>query len=294
MKEALCALQIELTNTCQLSCAECPRRFMTRQVGNMDFELAKLLIDEGLEYKKDMGFNLNGIGEPLLYPHLSELIYYMAEKGVKHYDLFTNLAVNSNSVYSVFKAISETPMDVTLAISMHLYDDSGNLHKPTEANFDKNFGIITELIENKPNVHTHISMIDTKYHTEDIIAKFHTLFRTFLLPENIHVIRQLNPWFDLVKDMAGKNGYDLGCVTPSVCDYPFILFHVGWDGKVIICCTDDVNEECVLGEVKEKGDLRKIWHGEKLEQIRKDFNEYKINIAPCNRCHRTLFARKEK
>lgn len=290
MKEALCAIQMELTNSCQLACAECPRRFMGRQVGNMDFELAKLIVEEGLEYRKDMGFNLNGLGEPLLYPDLEKFIYYMALKQVVHFDLFTNLLVSSTVVESIAKAIKDSNIDVTLVMTLHLYNERGNKYN-TDKLFEKNLKIILNTLGHSGKVKSHISMIDTKYHIDNDFV-FDKFINMGLPKENIHKIERLNPWFGLVESMAGKSGYDVGCNTPSICDYPFILFHVGWDGKVIICCTDDVNEECVLGEVKSKGDLRRIWYGEKLEQIRKDFNEYKINIAPCDRCNRTLFARR--
>jgi len=40
MQHKIEAIQLELTNACGLDCAECPRRYMTRKVGMMDFELA--------------------------------------------------------------------------------------------------------------------------------------------------------------------------------------------------------------------------------------------------------------
>ncbi|MFZ3064217.1 MAG: SPASM domain-containing protein [Nitrospirota bacterium] len=292
METNLEAIRLELTNKCQLSCAECSRRFMSRPVGEMDFELAKLIVEEGLEYKKDISFILSGLGEPLLYKRLPELIDFMAEKGVAHLNLFTNLSmkIKPSEVGDVFKAINKSKINVNLIMSLHLYDENGQIQSVVKNNFDENFDIAMELLQDNKRVDKHITVVDTKYHTDEDTSLYR--YRKYLIPENIQVARQLNPWFDLVKDMAGKEGHSPGSIAPSICEHPFILLYAGWDGQVLICCTDGVNGECTLGEIKEKGDLKRIWEGDKLNQIRKEFNEYKITIQPCKKCYKTLFARK--
>lgn len=293
METNLTAIRLELTNKCQLSCAECSRRFMSRPVGEMDFQLAKLIVEEGLDYRKDMSFIFSGLGEPLLYKKLPELIDFMAEKGVAHLNLFTNLSVKkkTSEVGDIFKAINKSKINVALIMSLHLYDENGQIQSVVKNNFDDNFDIAMGLLHDTKKVDKHITIIDTKYHSEKDTSLYR--YKKHLAPENIHVVRQLNPWFDLVRDMAGKEGYSPGCFAPSICEHPFILLYVGWDGQIPICCTDGVNAECVLGEIKENGDLKRIWEGDKLSQIRKDFNEYKITIEPCKKCYKTLFARED-
>ena len=259
----------------------------------MDFQLAKLIIEEGLDYRKDMSFIFSGLGEPLLYNRLPELIDFMAEKGVAHLNLFTNLSVKkkTSEVGDIFKALNKSNINVALIMSLHLYDENGQIQSVVKNNFDENFDIAMELLQDNKKVDKYITIIDTKYHAEEDTALYR--YRKHLTPENIYVVRQLNPWFDLVTDMAGKEGCSPGCVAPSICEHPFILLYAGWNGQVPICCTDGVNAECVLGEIKEKGDLKRIWEGDKLGQIRKDFNGYKITIQPCKRCYKTLFARED-
>jgi len=288
MDTNLVAIQMELTNACQLDCAECPHRIMSRKTGMMNIDTAKLLVEEGLAYKRDIGFNLNGLGEPLLYPHLAELIYFMQEKGVVHFDLFTSLSAPTKNVEKVFKAIAETKMDITLAITKHQYDLHGDC-QVNEEQFQKHF----EIALNTPGkIAKHIHMNATKFHTSEFLDSFLAHYRKFLPNDNVHYTKQINPWFNLVKDMGSAEwGSEAPNMNRNICDYPFILFHVGWDGKVIICCTDDVDEELVLGEVKEKGDLRKIWEGPKLQEIRDKFNNYVIDTAPCTKCERTAWSR---
>jgi hypothetical protein len=288
LNESLVAIQMEVTNACQLDCAECPHRVMSRKIGMMDLNLAKLLVDEGLAYKRDIGFNLNGLGEPLLYPHLPELIRYMQEKGVVHFDLFTSLSAPTKNVERVFEAIASTNIDVTLAITKHLFDPNGEC-QVEEEQFQKHFEIA---LATPGKIAKHIHMNATKFHTKQMLDEFCAYYRQVLPHDHVHYTEQINPWFNLVRDMASTEyGYDKGSLSKTVCDYPFILLHVGWDGKVIICCTDDVDEECVLGEFKESGDLRRIWHGPVLEEIRNKFNNYIIDTAPCVKCSRTEWAR---
>lgn len=289
METKLVAVQLELTNACKLACAECPRVLMSRPVGLMDFELVKLLIRDGVEYNPDMGFNVNGLGEPLLYPKFSQTIEFMDECGAKHVDLFTSLVAAEANVIRSFEALNRSKMSVTLAMTKHLYDGKGNRQIADELMFDQH---VHRAIDMLGHVEKHIGMVLTKYHTEDDVKQFTDTYGPLFKPENLHVIRNLNPWFNLVKDMAHP---DFGASPPSlgrnICDYPFILMHVGWNGDVIVCCTDDVDGECVFGTIREPGDLKRIWHGDALEEMRRKHREYIIDMAPCNKCERTAWAR---
>lgn len=289
MKTNLVALQIELTNACKLACAECPRILMSRPVGVMNFELLKILIRDGAAYNREMGFNVNGLGEPLLYPHFGEMVEYMDSVNAHHIDLFTSLIAPDRLVDRSFQALSKTRMRVQLCITKHLYDDKGN-RQFDDAQFDRN--MLRAMSLSGGNIDRHIAVVLTKYHTEKDIADFEARYRSLFDPGNFHIIRNLNPWFNLVKDMAHP---DFGAAPPAnkpnICDYPFILLHVGWNGDVIICCSDDVDGDCILGRIEKEGDLRKVWHGPVLEAIREKHRNYVIDMKPCDKCERTAWAR---
>src|SRR3990167_4317872 len=128
MQHKIEAIQLELTNACGLDCAECPRRYMTRKVGMMDFELAKLIALETLKYNYYAGFNLNGLGEPLLYSYLPEFIEYLCSlKKDVHFDLFTGLVADTEQIKIVMRVIKDSKCDVTLAT---LLICSGSATKP--------------------------------------------------------------------------------------------------------------------------------------------------------------------
>lgn len=293
METKLVALQMELTNACRLKCAECPRILMSRPVGVMDLELAKMLVTDALAYQKErglreMGFNVNGLGEPLLYPHFAELVAHMDAAGAKHMDLFTSLIAPTRMVERAVEALNGTKMHVTLAMTKHLYDNEGKRQFDDET-FDRHLEMFRGL---SSNVDRHMGAILTKFHTDQDIAEFEAKYGAMFDKDHFHLIKNLNPWFNLVKDMAHPTFGSAGdSMDRHVCDYPFILLHVGWNGDVIICCTDDVDGEGLLGKIEKPGDLAAVWHGPALEEVRRLHNAFTPTNKPCDKCERTAWHR---
>lgn len=289
-------LQIELTNKCQLDCAECPRRLMTRPVGDMDFELAKLCAREAHSTNGSVNFNVNGLGDPILYPHLGDYFRFLSELQPNcHVSFFTNLSVPKEKVRTLFETVRTLPIRMLVATTKHVYDGKGANAAPVSRFYDEALATAAEVLAHTPNVELHSHMVINKFHSDPDIEAFFEYFRKILHPDRVHISKQLNPWLDLVIDMAGKEGFDAGHMKrpesgEATCFYPFKTCHIGWDGEMIICCTDDVNAECSFGKVKEPGDLTRLWNGPALEAIRAEFNnlfggDITNAPAPCQKCH---------
>lgn len=76
-------LQLEVTSACNLSCAMCLvsyRPAVNRAEGAMSPELFRRLIDGNPELTR---LTLQGLGEPLLQPHLAEMVAYAKERGIE-------------------------------------------------------------------------------------------------------------------------------------------------------------------------------------------------------------------
>jgi radical SAM protein with 4Fe4S-binding SPASM domain len=76
-------LQVEVTGACNLSCRMCLVRYrpkLGRTEGAMELDRFRRLLDElpGLEV-----LTLQGLGEPLIAPHLVEMVREAAERGVR-------------------------------------------------------------------------------------------------------------------------------------------------------------------------------------------------------------------
>ena len=72
--------QIEITNRCNLTCKMCPRDYFSLLKEDMPLETFKKIVDR-LENIKLL--TLTGWGEPLVHPHIFEMITYCKERGYK-------------------------------------------------------------------------------------------------------------------------------------------------------------------------------------------------------------------
>lgn len=74
-------ITVELTNQCNVSCSFCPRQQIGMQIGFMDMELYKKIINEASEHlpvKLVIFFR----GESLLHPQFIDCLKYAKEKGI--------------------------------------------------------------------------------------------------------------------------------------------------------------------------------------------------------------------
>ena len=123
------------------------------------------------------------------------------------------------------------------------------------------------------------------YTTEEDIKTFNDVFLPILGKDKVHVIERLDSWLEYIRPVA-KECSDV--TSPAVCDYPFKVMHVLWDGLVNICCTDDVTCEFKIGQITKKEDIKEIWFSPAMELLRERHNSLGVkDLSPCNLCGRT-------
>ena len=108
-------LYLETTNRCNLLCTTCPRTYEELEPpADMSFELFQRIVDQVPGVARVV---LHGVGEPMLVPHLPQMIRYLKDRGV--YVLFnTNGTVlNANNG----RAIAEAGLD-ELRVSLDAAD----------------------------------------------------------------------------------------------------------------------------------------------------------------------------
>lgn len=74
-------ITVELTNQCNVSCTFCPRQVVPMEIGYMDLDLYRKIIDEAskhLPVKLVLFFR----GESLLHPHFFECLKYAKQRGI--------------------------------------------------------------------------------------------------------------------------------------------------------------------------------------------------------------------
>ncbi|MFH1275672.1 MAG: radical SAM protein, partial [Candidatus Woesearchaeota archaeon] len=85
MKKKFKKIYIEITNVCNLSCNFCPKTI--RKPEFMSLELFKKVLEEVKQLTEEITLHL--MGEPLLHPHIKEIIN-LAEENNIYINLTTN------------------------------------------------------------------------------------------------------------------------------------------------------------------------------------------------------------
>ena len=281
------AIQMELCNTCPLAtCAECAYRYMTRPIGSMPLDFAKMVINGTVEtFGTGINFNLNGLGEGLSYPHLAEVIRYIGQKAPQgRIELFTSLIGPPERIKDVCQALLEVKNNVLLATTCHMRDDKGDILEKTANHFV--FPIVYNLLGNIPRIDLHVATNVSIYTTLEDIAIFNEVFLPILGKDKVHVIERLDPWLEHIRPYARETS---DVTNPAVCDYPFKVLFITWDGGVTVCCTDTLSDELVIGKIKQKEDIKTIWFSSAMESLRERHNNLDVrDLSPCNRCSRTV------
>lgn len=103
--------QIEPTNDCNLDCVMCPSRDIPRKT-YMTLDMFRRVIDEIVDYAR--GIRLNYLGEPLLHPHVIDMIAYAKTQSRAKVTLFTNatLLTHKMSVDLVRSGLDEIVFSV--------------------------------------------------------------------------------------------------------------------------------------------------------------------------------------
>ena len=88
----------EVTNYCNLDCLQCARPSMKRSLGTMSYEVFIKIVDE-VGPHVDI-FDLNMWGEPLINPHIFDMIEYAKKNGVKLLQMNHSTYVHNYSQYN--------------------------------------------------------------------------------------------------------------------------------------------------------------------------------------------------
>ncbi len=264
-------IDIETASVCDLACPHCYRQFIATPDKIMSRKLAFKIIDQASELNvPSMKFNWRG--EPLLNPHLSEIIDYAKKRGVLETIINTNATKLDTDMA---KKIINSGLDLMI------YSFDGGTKKSYEkmrpGRFKKNnFDEIYKNILNFHNIkkelksefpRTKIQMVLTedtyeeqdKYFdlfkdiVDDVSVKQYTerggkisdigeeYLRSACSDENIqishksHIKNKFDPNSEIMKDSDGNIFVSKGRLP---CEQPYQRMLVTYDGRVSMCCYD--------------------------------------------------------
>ena len=239
---------IETTATCNLTCGYCPR-LKIRQ--DMDFELFRQIVDEATGFGP-RSFSLHLFGEPLLYPRIFEAVRYIKHRNKRHTILLTTNGTKINDCIDDF---------VSCGIDQAFWT-----WRP-EARFRES------------------TVLRLKQW-----GKFRVRFIKEITPKE--ALEEWKDWNNVegrvIHNYGGNISLEKFGATSTESTQRHPCYHlwlapaVGWNGKILICCSDPHQKE-VIGEFPNQS-IAQAWNSEKLESIRASHlrGEYSGICATCD------------
>lgn len=282
-------IAIDPSNLCNFKC-----NFCAIQSKNEKLSFRKQLMDKELFMKiiKDLQelpeklkiLRINGQGEPLLNPHLSEMIGFAKEKDVAHFiEIITNGSLLNPELNQ--KLIDSKVDRIRISIEA-LNAEKYKSITGTEIDFAKFIENIKDLHDRSGGCEIYCKIIDAAVPSEEDKEKFYTLFGDIC--DRIFIDNVIPMWSDFDEleqnvqiGKIGVHGQKVRKVT--VCPYSFYSLIVNSDGEVTVCCAD-WKRKLVVGDLKYQSFIE-IWNGEKLRNfwvtmLRGEKNSYEM----CKKC----------
>ena len=262
-------IDIELAAVCDLGCPHCYRQFISTPDKIMSKQLAFKLIEQASELNvPSMKFNWRG--EPLLNPHLPDIIDYAKQKGV----LETIINTNATKLdHNLSKKLINSGLDLLI------YSFDGGTKKSYEKmrpgrfkknNFEdvytniKNFSILKKKLNSKfPRTKIQMVLTDDTYNeqgeylslfkdiVDDVSVKQYTerggkisdIGEEYIKKTSSHEndvknlikLKKIKPTSEVMKDSDGKIFVSTGRLP---CEQPYQRLLVTYDGRVSMCCYD--------------------------------------------------------
>lgn len=280
-------LDVDPTNRCNLGCSMCPRTFYLREgrrdwnpqgrPGEMDFSLYEKLIEEGADNGLQ-SVKLNFLGEPLMYPRLTDMVRLAASRGLW-------VMINTNATLLTEK-LSASLLEAGLTDIFFSFDSPyekeyeavriGAAYRRTLDNIGTFMAVKDSL--GKREIQTRASMVlpenQSEAALEKIKADYIKLFRDLKVAEI---------GFGLPSVMGLDYEKEYGLFPGFVCPDLFRRLFVFWDGPAGPCC-GDWERRLIMGDAWTES-LAGIWRGPAYERLREAHTSGRYeSIGACRAC----------
>lgn len=282
-------LNIEASGECNLMCRHCVRHVRPGEVGNIDLDLFKRIVDEGAEHRL-CSISPEWLGEPFIHPQIIEMIKYAKDRGV------LDVRVNTNGTLideKKAREIIDSGLDEIIFSVDAVTQKTYNRIKP--GNEEKNyFRIVNENIERlldlkkaegveKPVI--YVQMIDLAQNHEEL-RNFTSYWRH--RADMVRIAEYQSPGGNRKEKNRILNSPE--SIFP--CPQLWQRLSITWDGLVYPCggaypYAGIAKESCemFLGDLKKGESLYDIWHGRKMNYLREKHEKYEADsLDGCRHC----------
>ncbi|MDR2459775.1 MAG: radical SAM protein [Deltaproteobacteria bacterium] len=275
----------ELMGKCNLKCPICPMSMeapLGKVIGEMSSTLSvskvKELIDEGCKMGQGaMGFG--GLWEPLLSPHLEELISYGRQKGLVDIMFNTNgnllTAQRAKTLIDSGLTRIMVSLDAYTQKTYKLMRPGGDLERVEE-----NILKFLDLKGKKVLPLVRLSFCLTSLNEHEL----YPFLKRWEEKVDFFSVQYYGNFSSKDKGIFPKE--PLGPPPPlGFCDQPFRRVLVRHNGTVLPCC-DLSSMDQIVGNVHEES-LFSIWQGSKINKIRDSFTpkvDFELLSPSCRHC----------
>ncbi|MFH0786876.1 MAG: radical SAM/SPASM domain-containing protein [Pseudomonadota bacterium] len=272
---------IELTDHCNLKCPLCPNQLLPKgEKGYISLELFKKIIDQISREVYDL--NLFHRGEPLLHPHLIELITYAQGRGIPC-RIHTNATVLSNSLS---KQILTAGLEI-LSFSFDGYKASLYEKNRYPAKFEETLGNIKHFLalkkeskKRKPITVLQMMSVEENHPGPELKKLVSSLK---VLGLNRVVFRRPHNWGGAVSlSLESSTDHPKDLFT---CTFPWYALIIYWDGRVGPC-PQDFFGRMIMGDLNQQT-IPEIWNGPVMQELRAKIRDRQYPVLePCRQCDR--------
>ena len=285
-------VSIEPSNTCNAQCPVCEtgNNGMKRQVGRLDFENFKKLIDRIYKHTNTLFYYF--MGEPFLNKHSYEMIRYARDKGI-----YVETCTNGDLV-NPEKLLDSGINKISFQIggmdqkTHEIYRVNSFLNK-----IEKNLRELIDLKKSHKNgkdLHIELGFIVMR-HNESQVDSFIQWAKELkvdtynvinpcvrnMLEGHAYLPKNKKYWF------YDEEAYNNGILKPNhvpnnECIWIWNSIQINWNGDVVPCCRD-TNGEYVFGNIF-KNDFDKVWNGKEALNFRKRILENQNKLDLCSLC----------
>ena len=253
-------LHIDPTNHCNKKCHMCPTRDRYKRdifpLGYMDMGLYRAIINECNKYHgSDMTINLHKDGEPLMHPHIGEMVAY-----AKSYGMFVHFATNGILLAKKKEELVSSGLDM---LTLSAIDESA-------------VRALNDFMQYKKN---NPPFLNVKYFDEE--AEKHKDQTRTTLPLSHPLIKFKETGADSCYLFVGWHNWTDAefRLDKTPCTKMLYGMAITWEGLINSCCLD-YRRDLVLGEFP-KDSLKDGW--DKLKKVYELQHEH-IWKPPCTTC----------
>lgn len=266
---------IEIMNICQFHCSFCPKTTRTPKI--MSVERFRHVLEEVRPYTSLI--YLHVLGEPLMHPHLEELL-----RIAKEYDFTVNITTNGALLHEKVDILLHSEVVNKISVSLHSMEDSGQRELDLDTYMKNVFSFTQQAI--KHNITVIYRLWDTNTQKNEILDYIQQRYPEVSLTNTVSpqngikleyrvFLHQANQFTWPIQESLSTQdeGYCLGLKSHIA-----ILA----DETVVPCCLDSEGK-IALGDLS-KQSLKEILEGKRAMAIAEGFRKHKAVEELCKSC----------